>query len=339
MLSLNGKIEGIDTSQYQDNFDTTRKPDLTKSVALGAKFGIYRSSYGRTEDPLFGWYYNTGNPLMPSGIYHYMDYYSHAWYGMNSSQWGRAQADKIIEICNRYGIKKIPIFIDVESASPHIAPRVDTVWGTAVTILDNMLARLDDYFGEATGIYSSTGHSTQYHSYHKWRPYWAANYNPITTDQLRSIVAGHGWTDLVAWQYASHGDINKDNIPDGIRMGMETSTLDLNLWMKDEKAFNAFFGAEVPVVDPPIIIDEPDDEVQAPETKTKQVEVKTVMVRSLKVRQSKSAPTLFSPAPDRLSFGTEVEILERVVSGKYTWARIGYRQWACEKEGTAVYLQ
>lgn len=232
MLSQNGKIEGIDVSQYQDYFNTAIKPDLQKAVNNGAKFCIIRGSYGVTQDVLYQHFLQTSLPI---GYYHYMDYYSYPNYGVTPAEWGKRQGKKIIELLNG---RDIPVFIDVESAS--VATNIANVWGTAMTILDNILSTVDT-LGRVTGIYASTGWLKKFYSYHKFRPLWAANFNKTTPENIRKIVSDAGWSDLVIWQYGSHGDINGDGISDGKLMGMESDGLDLNLWMKTVSDFNEFF--------------------------------------------------------------------------------------------------
>lgn len=88
-------------------------------------------------------------------------------------------------------------------------------------------------------------------------------------------------------------------------------------------------------------IDKPNDDVQKQKPKMKSVEIKRVKQGrgGLRIRTSSKAPTLFSIVQDKLAEGIDVEILERVVSGNYTWVRIGYRQWVCEREGGTTYLE
>ncbi len=341
MLSQDGKIEGIDISQFQDNYSTAKKPDLKMAAANGARFYYMRTSYGRVEDRMFRYFLEQGRGLMDQAAYHYLDYYSHPSLGYTSTKWGIIQGEKIISLLKE---DPMPIFIDVESASPAYAPNISTVWGTAMTILDNILKVVDDHFGTATGIYASTGWLGKFYSYHKWRPLAASNYNPTTPESIRKIVKSAGWTDLVIWQYASHGDINGDGTPDGRLMGMEITALDLDLWMGDQARYDEFFRRTNAVVtdeDAPIVIEKPDDEVQEQKPNMKSVEIKKVKQGrgGLRVRTSSKAPTLFSIVQDKLAEGTEVEILERVQSGQYTWVRIGYRQWVCEREGETVYLE
>ncbi|MEL7589766.1 MAG: peptidoglycan DD-metalloendopeptidase family protein [Anaerolineaceae bacterium] len=248
MLSQDGRIEGIDISQFQDDYYTAKKPDLKQAAANGAKFYYMRSSYGQVEDRMFRHFLEQGRGVMDQAAYHYMDYYSYSSLGYNSTKWGVIQGEKIISLLKG---NPMPIFIDVESASPSYAPNISKVWGTAMTILDNILKTVDDHFGVATGIYASTGWLKKFYGYHKWRPLWAANYNKVGPEVVRKLVADAGFTDLLIWQYASHGDIDGDGTGDGRDLGFESNGLDLNLWMQSKERYDEFFGAKP--VEPPAV--------------------------------------------------------------------------------------
>lgn len=316
---------GFDASQYQDKPDTTIKPDVQKAAALGCDFIVMRSSYGVTKDPLYDYFYQSSKGLMDQADYHYLDYYGHAWRNLKPAYWGEMQAEKIYELANG-----LPVFMDIESAGSY-APKIYEVWPTAVTIFDAAIARLDKLTNRATGFYFSTGMLNSFYAYHKWRPLFVANYNPVTPDYIRSIVKKAGWTDLLIWQYQSNGDIDGDGKGDGIRMGMETSALDLDIWMASEERYKQFFGQLPAPEDKPEVIEVPEEEDVA--------EVKVVAPgrSGLRIRTMPST-SVFSSWIWKLNEGEKVEILERVVSGDMTWVRIGYRQWVCERQGDVEYL-
>jgi len=232
-----------------------------------------------------------------------MDYYSHTSLGLTSSQWGIQQAEKIWSLNkdNNY-----PVFIDVESAS--IAENISTVWPTAMTILDNILKRYDELSGKVTGIYASTGWLSRFYDYQKNRPLFAANYNPHTPDEIQAIVKNTGFTNLVAWQYASNGNAGF------------CSPCDMNMWMRDEAHYKSFFGSTV-VVTPPVVVNPP---VVAEHANTRMVDVKTVQIGMLNMRRG--AGTNFGIA-GILMRGDVVECLEYKNVNGNTWARVGQSQW------------
>lgn len=311
-MDLYSRIWGIDVSQYNGNFTASRLPALNKFTALGGRFIIIRSSYGVVTDKAFPYFLQAAKDAgLNIALYHYMDYYSHTAKGITSSQWGIQQAEKIWELNKTFNF---PVFIDVESAS--IAPNISTVWPTAMTILDNIFRRYDALSGKTAGLYASTGWLIKFYDYQKSRPLFAANYNPHTPDEIQSIVKNTGFTNLVAWQYASHGDINGDGVGDGVRMGMDNPSCDLNIWMRDAAHYQSFFGG----VTPPVVV-EPEPE---PIQNTRLVDVKTVQIGTLNIRRG--AGTSYGVAGTLLR-GNVVECLEYKLVNGNTWARVGQAQW------------
>lgn len=328
IIDIDKYIWGIDVSQYQDNPGTLKKPDLKKAQDLGCRFVVIRSSYGVVKDRLYEHFAEQAQLIkMPMALYHYMDYYSHTSKGLTSTAWGQAQGEFLKSIVK---INPVRSFVDVESSS--VAQNISLVWGTAMTIMDNIFARVDPVCG-AMGIYASTGWLPKFFDYQKWRECFAANYNPVSETYIRNKVREAKFANLLIWQATSSGDIDGDFTADGYEMGMETNSLDIDVFMKDEGAFKVFFKvSDVPQVSDPVI-DIPDIEPGEPMIEKKKA------IAPVRVRTATKVPTLFSFTHETLTIGEEVEILERVVSGKYTWVRIGYHQWCCEKEGDRVYLQ
>jgi GH25 family lysozyme M1 (1,4-beta-N-acetylmuramidase) len=239
-------LRGIDVSQFND-IPNAKLPDVKKAVDLGVKFIIYRSGYGQVQDKLFTHFKDSTKGICDRAVYHYLDYYSHTSLGINSSQWGIKQAEFIWKLIKD---DPVPVFIDIEKAS--IAASIETVWGTVVTILDNLLLKLDTLSGKTTGIYCSAGLLPKFHTYHKQRPLFVANYNPVSVERLKKIVADAGWTNLLIWQYASNGDVDGDGLGDGIRYGMEYKYLDLDIWLADPLKYKEFFGVKPTVEDVPL---------------------------------------------------------------------------------------
>jgi len=345
IINLNNKIWGVDVSHWQDYADTPKMPDLKLLKDSGCRFVIARSLDGYVAngkpriDRLF-WYfmeetYKTG---MLFGQFAYMNYLSHSYLKLTSSQWGILQGNAVAEIVK---VHPMPVFLDEETA-PGCA-KIESVWPTAMTIADNMMKVIDDANGRATGEYWPTGWLERPGEYRRWRPLWAANYNPVSEDFVRGVVLKAGWNDLVMIQVNSIGDINGDQVPDGRAMGFEEAKVDINVWCKTEAELLAFFGekATTPIEETPVVVVNPedfhDDEVHEKENMVR-VEKKTVKVDGLRVRLSKGAPNLISGVlsgvvySEKLSKGEVVHVLQRVVSGRYTWVQIGWRQWCCEKE-------
>ncbi len=340
IVDLKNRIWGLDVSHWQDYADTAKLPDLQKAKELGCRFIIARSLDGNLEngkphiDRLF-WYFmeETYKAGMLFGQYPYLNYLSHQWLGINSTQWGIVQGEVVAGIVKYH---PMPVWIDAESAPG--GPKIEMMWGTAMTIYDNMLKVIDDANGRATGEYWPTGWLTRVGEYRRWRALLAANYNAVSEAYVRQVVTDAGWSDLVMIQVNSLGDINGDLVPDGRELGFENPRVDVDVWCKSEEELFEFFGEKAPeeAEEPPVVIDYPDDEVQENPNMVI-VEKKTVKL-AVRVRLSKSAPSLIGNVisgvinTERLTPGEVVHVLQRVVSGRYTWVQIGWRQWCCEKE-------
>ncbi len=340
IVDLKNRIWGLDVSHWQDYADTPQLPDLKKAKEMGCRFIIARSLDGNLEngkphiDRLF-WYFmeETYKNGMFFAQYPYLNYLSHTYLGLNSTQWGIVQGKVVAEIVKAH---PMPVFVDGETAPG--GPKIETMWGTAMTIYDNMHQEIDDANGRATGEYWPTGWLTRPGEYRRWRPLLAANYNAVSEAYVRGVVASAGWNDLVMIQVSSLGDINGDLVPDGRELGFENPRVDVDVCVKTEAELYEFFGAKAPEEpeEPPVVIDYPDDEVKNMVT----LEKKVVVVDGLRVRMSQNAPSLIGKVLSGLIFdeykyiprGQEVMVHQRVVSGPYTWIKVGWNQWICEKE-------
>lgn len=352
IVDLKNRIWGVDVSHWQDYSDTVKLPDLKLLKDAGCRFVIARSLDGYTEngkpriDRLF-WHYV--EEALKNGMavanYAYLNYYSHKYLGINSTKWGEMQGNVVADIIRKQWMRT---FIDAEK-SPLVDGKIELVWNTVITIADNMIKKIDDASGTATGWYLPTGWLKEYlPNYHKMRPLLAANYNNVSEDYVKRVVREAGCIDLKIVQVNSLGDINGDLIPDGRKLGFENPNVDIDLFPGSESEFNEFFfKKEQQPEEPPVVIDIPDDEVQEnPNMVT--VEKKTVVL-TVRVRLSKNAPTLIGNIisgvinTERLTPGEVVHVLQRVVSGRYTWVQIGWRQWCCEKEvvngNDVIYLE
>lgn len=263
ILNLKDRIWGVDVSKWQDDATTTKKPNLKMLADAGCKFVIARSTDGYvskgkpTIDPLFHYFIEESLKYgMLVANYPYMNYWSHVANGMNSTQWGILQGQTVVEAIKPYGF--IRTFMDLESS--RFAPtKIEVVWGTAITIMDNEIKVIDDATGIDTGIYGSTGRLNMYHPYHRTRPLFAANYNPVSEEYINRIVLQGGWKNLLVIQANSTGDINNDSIPDGLRLGMENKAVDIDLWTADDQKFVEFFTGKTAQPTPPPVVTEPTD--------------------------------------------------------------------------------
>ena len=239
-------IRGVDVSQFNGNIDWSK---------VNCNFAVIRAGYGRTLDKLFkvNWANSKGRVKRMS--YWYLDYYSNyksgsPINGTSDKTWGEIQAEYA------WGaIKDDPegmIFLDIENASPSIAPTIFSVSSRVQAIAKAFLEKVDQLSGKTNGIYCSMSLLNWFNSWFKNRPVWIAWYNESQTIQsVTNAALKAGWTGKpLMWQYTSDGDINNDGVGDGIAMGMGHNALDLNAWMGSAEEYAALFGSVNPSTEP-----------------------------------------------------------------------------------------
>ncbi len=242
-------IRGIDISEFNGAIDF----DSLKET--GANFCIIRAGYGKTTDKGFLLNWKQCKGKMHRSAYWYLDYYSNWYnkkssvYGISDTEWGKQQAQYVWNL-----IKDDPgamVWLDVENGGTSYSPKIDTCWDRVERMIDGFYEEIDKLTGKTQGLYTSYGWLNDYKSSLRHRPLWLAWYNEsIALDTVRMNVLAKGWTNLMIWQYASDGDINGDNMPDGKYYGTELSTLDLNIWLRSADEYIKFFSNEplVPLV-------------------------------------------------------------------------------------------
>ena len=249
MTFNNYPIRGIDVSGYNNDPYTTKNLDIQKAVDLGIKFICVRSSYGVSTDWSFKttWLDAKGKALRMA--YHYMDYYSNTAKGISDANWGKMQAQVVWNLIKDDN-DGTPVFLDIEKAS--FASPIETVLPKVTSIAKAFLDEMDRLSGNLTGVYFSLSYLKNF-QFTKHRPLWLAWYNEyVTIPNVIKSVRAEGWTGTIPmWQYTSDGDIDNDGVGDGIRMGMEASALDLNIWIDTPEAFANFGKATVTLPPPP----------------------------------------------------------------------------------------
>lgn len=251
MVFTDYPIRGIDISESNGavDFDALKK--------TGASFCIIRAGYGKTTDRSFllNWKYCKGK--MHRGVYWYLDYYSNWYnkkssvYGISDTEWGKRQAQYLWNL-----IKNDPgtmVWLDVEDGGADYSPKTNTCWDRVERMIDGFYEEIDKLSGKTQGLYSSYGWLDNYGDHLKHRPLWVAWYNEsIALDTIRTSVLSKGWTNLMIWQYASDGDIDGDNTPDGKRYGTQLAALDLNIWLRSTDEYIKFSSNEPLVPSVPI---------------------------------------------------------------------------------------
>ena len=304
------KIIGIDLSYFNDNPNTEKVVDPQKIVETGIDFVAMRSSVGKWLDTKFKQYWAALRGYVLRIQYHYMDYYSHVGLGLTAKQWGEVQAQTVYDSTKADNDGCIA-FLDIEKAS--FAARIEDVLPLVKEIASAFLVKLDALNGKKNGLYLSLSYLT-FFLFAKDRPLWLALYNEYYTPaQAVSLARSKGWTGPVyIWQYASDGDIDDDGTADGLKIGVESATVDLNIWVASEEEYKNF--GKVSIVNPNPV--DPNDEFMAKCTAT------SLYIRSL--------PSISGAILGNLSKGDERLVIE-INNG---WYKIGDGKWV-----SGLYMQ
>jgi len=249
-------VRGIDVSVYDGkiNWDKVR--------ASGVHFAFIRKGYGQTIDGRFLENWNNARGKVKRFVYWYMNYYSNhdptsQYYGVPDEQWGKMQA----ELCFKDYINDydIPIFVlDIESASPEYSPNIYTVWDRAQTIAKAFLKRLKELklekgIKQKDAIYCSISMTLIYDDDFKEYILWGAWYDEMmgenddtirSTQSVINAALENGWRgEIMFWQYASNGDIDDDDIGDGLSLGLGRAVGDLNAYLGTKESWDILVGS------------------------------------------------------------------------------------------------
>ncbi|PKO02088.1 MAG: hypothetical protein CVU43_09725 [Chloroflexi bacterium HGW-Chloroflexi-5] len=253
-------INMFDISHFNGKIDwskfLTPKPDI-----LGIRMG-----YGVVTDDRAVENWQNAKGKVNRVAYWYMDYYSNhikGWGadGVSDKDWGIREAEACWKL-----LKNDPegiVFLDIENGNPAYAPDLSAVTGRAQTIAKAILQRMDELNGKKNGIYCSLGLLSWFSAWFKDRPLWVAWYNEYqTAESVQKAVKAAGWVGpCVIWQYASHGCLNGDGVPQGRILGTELKELDLNGWIGTAAQYSALFGKPVVVTpEDEVPVEEPEDE-------------------------------------------------------------------------------
>jgi len=277
----------IDVSKWQDDYYTPYKPTLNKVAAEGFMGVIARVGYGLIKDRMFDHFVAEAkrNNLVYGG-YWFLDYYSHKDTGMTASEWGIEQAYQCYDFM-KADMTMLPLALDCEQATS--AGKIDY----SVQKEYNECARgfADTWFklsGKRVMLYCSPGFFWVFYSWAKSLDMWIAWYNRwVTEAQVEQKARDKGFTGVIRmWQYASDGDINDDGVADGLTLGMETSALDLNVYVGEDNSISAFSkwaGTETPIPEP-----DPTPEPLPTATTYRVIAPSGVNVRDVPIRIEKS---------------------------------------------------
>jgi len=252
------KIIGIDLSKYNDNPDTPQVVDPQKVVDTGIDFVAMRSTVGKWLDPKFKQFWAALRGFVLRIQYHYMDYWSHGGLGLTATQWGEVQAQTVFD-STKDDNDGCPAFLDIEKAS--FAAKIEDVLPLVQSIAKAFLVKLDALNGKKNGLYLPLSY-IKYFLFEASRPLWLAWYNEYyTPEQAIKFAREKGWTGpIYMWQYASDGDIDDDGIADGLKIGVESRAVDLNIWIGTEEEFKNFGKVAGTTPEPPIVLEILDSE-------------------------------------------------------------------------------
>ncbi|MEN6571410.1 MAG: GH25 family lysozyme [Anaerolineaceae bacterium] len=321
-------VRGFDVSQYQDNPDTKALPDLKKAkVFLLATFIGVRIGYGVVEDRLFRFFWTVARLLLDRIPYFYLDYYSHLGTGKSNKQWGIEQARFAWSLL-KPDPGEVALFLDVEKSN--LGGEISRLYPSRVARVREIARAFRDEYerlsGKKIGVYTTPGLLWLFEDDWKDRPIWLAWYNINQTIQsLKVELAKVHWRGpLIFWQYRSDGDANNDGVPDGIKAGMETANLDLNIYPGTMEEWSRFVGEHTPESTQPPATEDETPKPQAPLTYRRAVVVgdSGVNVRLLPGTDNNCAIVDWIPK------GAVIEIIEETRDNLGNpWGRVRYKQF------------
>lgn len=331
----------VDVSGNQDDPSTAKKPNLDKIVEAGFLGIGVRCGYGLVKDKAFDWFWSTAKGRLSRLPYFYGDYYSYIAKKITAAAWGIIQGGKWYEY-TKDDPGEIPGFLDCEESSYGERFTILNI-SKVTTVYRYILTEYDRLSGGFAGIYTAPGHLWIFGDWFKDRPLWLAWYDRTQTlESILAVVAKAKWRGpVVIWQFASDGDINDDGIPDGISLGMETKTLDLNVFIKNGGSLEEWskFCGGTPAIPEPVNEDgnnQPPEIVTVVTHSTRQVETWTVSsADGLNIRDKPGKP---SGVTGWMPNGTKVDVLETISSGQDVWARIGQNQYCAIRYNGIEYL-
>lgn len=150
----------------------------------------------------------------------------------------------------------------------------------------------------------------------------------ILDDRCKKYKLKRGWK---FWQHCSDGDSDGNGTSDGLELGFDVKTVDLDVFNGTEEEYSIYCG-QTPA---PIL---PSEEDEVCETETNTILELKYTTGYLNVRSSTKTGTaeniLFVLPPL-----AKVECVEKIVIGAATWWRIGQDQYCVEKYNGYTYLK
>ena len=240
-------VKFFDVSQYNDNPDTVYFPTLDKLIAAGYKGIAVRVSYAQVTDKAFAKFWAEAKGKLPRIPYVWMHMAPST--GISDDEWGRIQARYAYSLLKN-DIGEFVMYLDIENGG-----------GVKITILNqSKIGRIKFGFldewkklsNQNAGIYTNQGYMFVMGVADKTRDLWLSWYNrSVTIETINAMLLKSKWTGkLRFWQYTSDGDINDDGKSEAKALGMESASLDLNVFIGTEDEWNKLSGNVIPIPTP-----------------------------------------------------------------------------------------
>ena len=337
---------GVDGSAWMDRIETAAFPDMSvlanlRATILGWKVTQGEGAYG-FEDRTWRRIWQQVRKINAEKMrlyrlpFHFWDY-APGHYSGSAELFGSRQA-RYCWNALKTDPGEVPLHLDVEPYPAWGLINRSTA-GKPMQIALGFLKEYDQLAGSLTPIYTSPGMLPFFGEAFKDRGLWLAWYNEARTwASIDAELKKNGWRGKAwLWQHASDGDLDEDGKKDGIKLGMEELSVDLNVCRLTIEEFSQFCGAAPMVGSPAPVEQAPDNPPEKPsEGRTKTVEILKVMTAdglNIRNQAGKAGAVTGYVVP-----GKDVEVLERIKSGTDTWARVGQGQFCAIEYGGGRYL-
>jgi GH25 family lysozyme M1 (1,4-beta-N-acetylmuramidase) len=312
----------FDVSHWQDNADTPYKPIFKLMIEAGFMGVMIRVGWGLVQDRMFKYFWALAKGMLDRIPYWYLDYYSYKGTGLSAYDWGVEQAEQCWDF-----LKADPgqnnLMLDCEEYGG--AWRITLLnRGEYRQVMKGFIERWHQLTGSRPVIYCSPGFFWVFEDWVKSLDLWLALYNrTYSAARVVEYAREKGWKGrILFWQYTSDGDINDDGKADGRRLGFETDTLDLNVWLGTVEEYSRYVGENVTRPQPAPA----EDEGTSPPVVLPAGSLTVVAASGLNIRDVPIGKA-GSQVVSWMARGTVVTPKEVLQVGNDVWARVD--DWTC----------
>ncbi len=235
-------VLAMDTSYYQDNNNTSTRPDFKKAYANGVRISIHRAVFANKKDEDFDYNWQAAADAgMFRSAYGFIDYRATA---PRITDQGKAMVEALYkdpgEIPVQWGDFEKP------NSSWPLLPSRDK----CLTILTEWFGVVDAGLQRTSGLYGNRetiNALTPVPAKTLMRKLWIAGWPYIPAGETPEVYCKtlkptfSPWETWTFWQFTAHGD--------GKKYGMESGNVDLDWFNGTEAELRAWVGAPV-VVEP-----------------------------------------------------------------------------------------